>query len=420
MDALFQDLRHAIRSLLKSSGFTTVAILTLTLGIGANTAIFSVADALITHPLRGIDSDRLAVVAVGQKAPAAAADYFDWTRLSHSFDQLAAYRQRDATLTGINQPERVYATDATPNFFATLRAEAAAGRTFLSSGEDIDASVVVLSHGLWQRDFGGDAHVIGRVVDVDGRPRTIIGIMPSDFEVPVPTELWLPRSLTPAERAKRDALTLHVVGRLKQGITITEAQAEMSTIGRQLESSYPTTNTNRRPHVMALREFVQGNLTRAAIFLLLGLVAVVLLVACANVAGLQLARASIREREIALRMALGANRWRIAQLVLVENIVVSVVSGALSLVVASFCINLLLRSLPSDVARLIPGFTHIRIDGRAIAFTMLVMSASAILAALAPALRSSRTYPAECRPQIGVVFEPLRQLQDVRKCEANR
>jgi predicted permease len=394
MDALLQDLRYASRSLIKSPGFTTVAILTLTLGIGVNTAIFSVADALITHPLRGIESDRLAIVAIGQKAPAAAADYFDWARLSHLFDDLAAYRQRDATLSGIDQPERVYATDATLNFFLTIRAHAGAGRVFSNGGDDTDGSVV-LSHGFWQRRFGGDANVIGRVVDVDGRPRTIIGIMPTDFDVPVPTDIWLPLSLTPADRAKRDALILRVVGRLKPAVAIDAVQTEMSTIGRQLEASYPTTNTKRRPHVMPLREFVQGTMTRAAIFLLLSLVAVVLLVACANVAGLQLARTSMRAREVALRIALGASRWRIAQLVLAENTIVAIVSGAISMIVASVCINLLRWSMPSDIARLIPGFTHIRIDGRAIGFTMLVTSASAIVAALAPAFRLSRIYPAE-------------------------
>jgi putative ABC transport system permease protein len=394
MDALIQDLRYATRSLFRSPGFTTVAILTLTLGVGANTAIFSVADGLIAHPLRGVESEGLAIVAVGQKAPAAAADYFDWTRLSHSFDELAAYRQRDATLTGIDQPERVYATEATPNFFSVIRTETAAGRVFSNSGEDADASVV-LSHGFWQRRFGGDPHVIGRPVDVDGRARTIIGIMPKDFEVPVPTDIWLPLSLTPADRAKRDALILRVVGRLKPAVTIDAAQTEMSTIGRQLEASYPTTNTRRRPHVMALREFVQGTITRAAMFLLLSLVSVVLLIACANVAGLQLARASMRAREVGLRMALGASRWRVAQLVLAETAIVAIVSGAISMIVASFCINLLLRSMPGEIARLIPGFTHIRVDGRAIWFATLVTFASGIVAAWAPALRLSRTYPGE-------------------------
>src|SRR5262249_12004263 len=224
--------------------------------------------------------------------------------------------------------ERVYAADVSGNFFETLAVDSAIGRTFAPADEQVAASVAVLSHGFWQRRFGADPQIVGRVVDIDGHPRTVVGVMREGFEVPVPADLWLPLTLTPAERARRDTLTLRVIGRLAPTATLDAARAELATIGQQLERAYPITNANRRPHVMVLTEFVQGTITRAAIFMLIGLVAVVLLIACANIAGLQLARAAARERDAALRTALGANRWRLAQFVVVENVILGLAGGA--------------------------------------------------------------------------------------------
>ncbi len=390
LEALVQDARFALRLLRKAPVFTAVAVLTLALGIGANGAIFGVADALLARPLPGIDAGRLAVVAIGQKAPAAAADYLDWKRLNTSFTEMAAYRQRNVNLTGLGAAERLYAADVTANFFATLGLGARLGRTFTSNDDTLDEPVTILTHGYWQRRFAGDAGVVGRVLDIDGRPYTIVGVMPPDVEMPMPTDLWLPLSLTAAEWSCRDILTLRVVGRLKPESSLGEAQAEFATIARQLEIRLPETNRNRRTHVMPLNEYVQGSITRSALFLLFGCVTIVLVIACANVAGLQVARLTSRERESNLRSALGASRWRLAQLALVENLVVAAFGGAAGVFVASGCVSLLLASMPPDIVRLIPGFARIQIDYRALAFMTATTLASGIVTGGAPALRSSR------------------------------
>ena len=389
-EAILHDARYALRTLRRAPLFAAVAILTLALGIGANGAIFSVADALLARPLSGIDANGLAVVAIGQKAPAAPADYFDWKRMNTAFAQLAAYRQRDVNLTGIGAAERAYASDVTANFFAVLGVGPALGRAFAPDDEERNDAVAVLAHGYWQRRFGRDPSVVGRVLDIDGRPYTIVGVMPPDLEMPMPTDIWRPLVLTAAERSRRDLLTLRVVGRLHPSSSVERAQAEFSAIAGQLEADFPATNRNRRVHVLALNEYVQGTITRSAVFLLLGCVAVVLAIACANIAGLQVARITSRERENNLRSALGASRWRVAQLAIVENLVIAAISGALGVVVASLCVSLLLQSMPPDIVRLIPGFARIQIDSRALLFIVAVSLTSGVLSGVVPAIGSSR------------------------------
>jgi putative ABC transport system permease protein len=390
LEALANDARYALRTLRKAPAFSAVAIVTLALGIGANGAIFGVADALLARPLSGIDAHGMAVVAIGQKAPAAAADYFDWKRMNTSFAQLAAYRQRDVNLTGIGAAERAYAADVTANFFAVLGVGPALGRAFTPDDEARNEAVAVLAHGYWQRRFGRDASVVGRVLDIDGVPYTIVGVMPPELEVPMPTDIWRPLILTPAEQSRRDILTLRVVGRLQPSSSVERAQAEFTAIARQLEADFPTTNRNRRAHVLALTEYVQGTITRSAVFLLLCCVGVVLAIACANIAGLQVARMTSRQRENNLRSALGASRWRVAQLALVENLVIAAISGVLGIVVASLCVSLLLHSMPPDIVRLIPGFARIQIDRRALLFILCVSLTSGVLSGVVPAIGSSR------------------------------
>ena len=390
IESLGQDTRFALRVLRKSPVFTAVAVLTLALAIGANGAIFGAADALLARPLPGLETDRLAVVVVRQKAPAAAADFLDWRRMNTTFTELAAYRQRDVNLTGAGAAERVFAAQTTSNFFTTLDLKAALGRTFTAEDERADLPVAVLTHGYWQRRFGGDAAMIGSSIELDGRPHTVVGVMPPDVEVPMPTDVWLPLSLTPNDRSRRDLLTLRVVGRLKPGSTIEAANAEFAAIGQQLEAAFPATNRNRRTAVMPLTEFVQGTMTRSALFLLLGCVGVVLAIACLNLAGLQVARVTSRARERDLRAALGASRWRLVQLLIVENLVIAAIGGAAGVLVASGCLSLLLRSMPPDIVRLIPGFARIRVDARALTFMLAVTLASGIFSGIVPAIGSAR------------------------------
>jgi len=390
IESLGQDTRFALRVLRKSPVFTAVAVLTLALGIGANGAIFGVADSLLARPLPGLETDRLAVVVIGQKGPAAAADFLDWRRLNTSFTELAAYRQRDVNLTGAGAAERVFAAQTTANFFTTLGLTAALGRTFVARDESADVPVAVLTHGYWQRRFGGDVAIVGRSIDLDGRPHTVVGVMPPDVEMPMPTDVWVPLALTPVEQSRRDILTLRVVGRLKPGSTLDAAKAEFAALGQQLEAAFPATNRNRRTGVMPLTEFVQGTMTRSALFLLLGCVGVVLAIACLNIAGLQVARATSRTRERNLRAALGASRWRLVQLLIVENLVIAAIGGTVGVLVASGCLSALLRSMPADIVRLIPGLARIHVDGRVLTFMLAVTLASGIFSGIVPAIGSGK------------------------------
>jgi putative ABC transport system permease protein len=389
--SLWQDFRFGFRNLLRNPGFTAIAALTLALGIGANTAIFSVADAFLLRPLPFSNLDRLAAVVIGQKAQATAADYLDWKAENHSFDQLAAYKQVDVSLTGDGQPERVFGSQVTADFLKTLAQAPAIGRGFAADEDQPGKNqVAILSYGLWQSRFGGDAQIVGRNVNLDGKPFAVIGVMGRDFNFPVPSDLWTPLNLTPQQWTDRKARNLKVVGRLKAGVSIVQAQAEMKTIAERLELTYPVTNKNIKAHVMPLAEFVEGTLTRSATFLLLAVVGVVLLIACANIANLQLSRGATRGREIAVRAALGASRLRVVRLLLAENILLALIGGAASLLFSYLFLGLLMHSMPGEIARLIPGWNQIQLDNRALVFTMAIAIVSGILAGLWPAFGGSK------------------------------
>jgi putative ABC transport system permease protein len=386
-----QDIRYGWRHLRRSLAFTLLAAITLALGIGANAAIFSVADALLLRPLPFPELQRLVAVAIFAKAPAAPADYFDWKAQSRCFEEMAAYREANVNLTGSGAPERVFGAQVTANFFSTLRSIPALGRTFAADEDQAGrGQVVILSYGLWRQRYGGEPNIAGRTIDLDSRPYVVAGVMPRGFEFPVPADLWTPLALAPQEMAERSARTLRVFGRLKAGVSLAQAQSEMATISRQLAQAYPATNQGRVTNVMPLGEFVQGTILRSSVFLLLATVGVVLLITCANIANLQLARATGREREIAVRTALGASRLRIVRLLLWENLLLGLLGGTASLLFSGWCLGALVHSMPADVLRLIPGFHNIGLDPRALAFTLGIALFSGILFGMAPALGSSR------------------------------
>jgi putative ABC transport system permease protein len=415
LDELLRDFRRGVRTLCRTPGFTVAAVVTLALGIGANTALFSIVGPLIERPLSIPSLDRVAAVGIGQKGPVAAADYFDWKNSTRTFSALAAYRARDVSLTGLGFPERLFAAEVMPDLFDVLQIHPALGRAPVpdeatSSGD----RVAVLSYGLWQREFGADRDILGRTIDLDGRGYTVVGVMPKTLDFPTPTDVWLPLALDVDERARRDVATLRVVGRLAPSATMASAQAEMTAIARQLELAYPATNLGRRAHVLPLAEFVQGSLLRSALFLLLGIVAVVLLIACVNIAALQLVRGASRARELAIRTAIGATRARLLQMLFVENLTLALASGVAGAMIAWGLLRLLLHSMPGEVTRTIPGWIDVRLDGRSLAFAAAVALGCGIAAGLLPAWAACRRAPYDALKEgargVGLERRRLRNL----------
>src|SRR6185436_19186485 len=363
METLRQDLRYAIRRVLKSPGYTAVIVIALALGIGVNTAIFSVADAFLLKPVPFLDADRL--VMVFEKRPndgddwtsVANANYFDWKSQSQSFEQLAAYDWSDVNITGGDHPEQVQGFLVTTNFFDALSVKPAMGRTFVPEEDQRGhEQVVILSHGLWERRFGSDPDLIGQTVNLNARKCTVAGIMPKGFDFPMTAELWMPLAMDAKQRDILDSHDLEVVGRLNPGTSTSQARAEMETIAGRLEQTYPQTNKGWGVLVKPIREHVSGDLTRQYTIMLLVAVAFVLLIACANVANVQFARATGRQKEIAVRLALGASRWRLIRQLLTESVLLSMAGGILSLVLAQWSIGLILANMPPDVARYIAGW----------------------------------------------------------------
>ena len=391
LESLLQDIRYGVRMLLKNPGFTFVAVLTLALGIGVNTAVFSLAEAFLVRPLSLPNLHRLVAITTGQKSPVAAADYLDCKTQGQSFEQLAAYRASDMNLTGSGEPERVYGAAVTAGFFTALGVAPVRGRGFLI-GEDEPGhdQVAILSYRLWQRRFGADPVALGKTVNIDGKPYTMIGVMDRSVEFPVPTDLWIPLALSPKEKVNRAANSLHLVARLKDNVSLSTARAEMTLLGRQLADAYPNTNKDRQFDVLPLVEYVEGSITRAYTVLMLAVVGIVLLVACANVANLQFTGASSRRSELAIREAFGAGRARLVRQMLTESILLALLGAAAGLLFAKFCLWLCVSKMPPYVVRLWAGFDKIRLDAGALFFTMAAALISGILAGILPAVASSK------------------------------
>jgi len=396
LEGFLPDLRSILRGLRRSPGFTLFVVLTLALGIGANTAIFSVADAFLFKPVPFPDAGRL--VMLHERAPnnttlpslVAPADYLDFQSQASSYQQLAAYEQVDFNLSGEGDPEPVFSSLVTPNFFDTLQMKPALGRTFAPGDDEPGKNqVVVLSFGLWKRRFAADAGIVGRDIKLNGSVYSVIGVMGKDFRFPVATGLWAPLTLTPQVKNNRENHWLRLVARLKPGVLESQARSELQTIATLLGKKYPRTNQGWGVIVQPLRRFITGDLNHDYTLLLLCAVFFVLLIACANVMNLQFARMSGRQKEFAIRAALGASRWRVIRQVVTESTVLSVGAALASLLFSAWSLDLILSNMPGEVARYIAGWDNIQIDGRALAFTITIAIFAGILSGLLPALRTS-------------------------------
>jgi predicted permease len=388
METLFKDLRYGIRSLLKQPAFTLVAVITLALGIGANSAMFTVVNAVLLRPLSYPESDRI-MLFEGVNPPQGITqsnmsipDFVDWQKQNQVFEQLAGFYSGGLLLTSGDETERVRGAGVTEDFFPLFRTGAIKGRTLQADdaqkGRD---PVVLLSYAIWQRRFGGDQNVVGSKVSLGGKGVTIVGVMPPGFDYPAQTELWVPYPIDAAAE-RRDNRFFQVVARLKPGVTLPQAQAQMDTINQRLAQSYAETNTGWSARVIGLQESLVGSM-RKSLLVLLGAIALVLLIACANVANLLLARATARQKEIALRTALGASRWRVIRQLLTESVLLSLVGGAVGLMLSVWLTKLLISISPTNTPRL----DEIRPDARVFAFTLGLTVLTGFIFGLAPALQ---------------------------------
>ncbi len=396
MESLLKDVRTAIRGLSKRPGFTAIAVVTLALGIGANTAIFSAIYALLLKPLPFPQLDR--VVAIWDKVPnrgvvhneVAIANYLDWRAQSQSFEQLALYRWWSTNLTGVEPPERIQGFLVTANFLNAVGIQPKMGRNFSAEenqpGKD---AVAIITDSLWQRRFGADPNIINKTITLNGITRTVIGVMPERFNFPKGSEVYAPLPFTPDVIRSRSSHSYYVVGRLKPEVSLNSAQAEIDTITARLEQQYPETNTGLGATIYPIvKDTVRHYDT--ALWIMMGAVGFVLLIACANVANLMLTRATGRRKEIALRAALGASRWRIIQQLLTESLIVALIGGALGVLVGVWGIDLLRASNPGEAATFAPGWYQLGINVPVLIFTLGLSLLSGIVFGLAPAWQVSK------------------------------
>jgi putative ABC transport system permease protein len=392
MRNLTQDLRYGFRILLKHRGFSAVAVLALALGIGANTAIFSVINTVLLKPLPYRQPERLlelreAKVPKHSDAPVSAASFQDWQAQNTVFEQVAAYRSTSYNLIGTAEPERIRAARVSAGTFTLLGINPVTGRDFLPEEDQPgQGNVVAVSQGLWQRRFGADPNLVGQTINLSGNSYTVVAIMPPGFKFPESgIELWTPTAFAPFERNQYGAHNYGAIGRLKPGVTIEQAQSEMSAIAARIAQDHADTNAGWDAKLVPMLDFAVGKI-KPMLLVLLGAVAFVLLIACANVANLLLARAASRQKEIAIRTALGAGRWRIVRQLLTESVILALAGGTMGLLLAAWGMDALLALAPADL----PRVKDVTIDGNALVFTLAVTILTGIIFGLVPALQASR------------------------------
>jgi putative ABC transport system permease protein len=390
MNSLLQDLRYGARMLMKKPGFTLIAVLTLALGIGANTAIFSVVNAVLLRPLAFNEPDRLARLYEENhghnffRQSVSAPNFQDWKNQSQFFEHLAAYYNQSWNLTGFDEPERVSLASVSADFFKALKVEPVMGRTFLPEEcKPGGPRLVVLSYGFWQRRFGADPNILGKTLALDSYSFTIIGVMSREAQWPAEAQFWTPLRLDFATTGRRGQF-LQVIGRLKPGVSWPQARAEMGTIAERLAREYPGQNSGWSVAVVPVTELIVGSI-RPALLTLLGAVGFVLLIVCANLANLLLARNASREREVAIRAALGASRWRLIRQHLTESALLAVAGGAMALLLAVWATETLVALSVG-----IPRVEEIGIDRRALGFTLAISLLTGLVFGLLPALQISK------------------------------
>src|ERR1041385_62862 len=393
-DSFFKDIRYGLRGLLKRPGFTAIALVALALGIGANTAIFSLVNAVVLRPLPFPEPDRLVwawgnIRNGGNRASVSPLDYLDFRAQNKTFEQFAASITITVpvNLTGSGDPERLVASAVTGNYFDAFRVTPALGRGFaLENEKPGNDQVTVLSHAFWQKHFAGDPQIVNKTITLDSKSYQIIGVMPAGLSLPQSAELWVPLNFDfDSDMKQRKAHFLRPIGRLKPGVSLAQAQADTDVIAAQLEQQFPESNTGWNLRLVSLREQLVGG-TRTTLFILFGAVGFVLLIACANVANLLLVRAAARQKEIALRTALGASRWRIVRQMITESLFLAICGGALGALLATWGVKLLVKLSEASI----PPTVKVNIDTTVLGFTLLISIVTGLLFGLAPALRTAR------------------------------
>jgi len=396
MQTLWKDLLYGFRMLAKKPAFTAIAVLALALGIGVNTAIFSLVNALLISPLPFPELDRL--VAIWDKLPSqgvqhnevTVANFLDWREQNQSFENLAIYRWWSVNLTGSDTPERVQGFLVSANLLDTLGAKPALGRGFTADEDQPGKEMVaILTHRLWQRRFAADPDIIGKTVLLNGTTRTIIGVMDERYNFPRGVEILAPLAFTPQLSQSRGSHSYLAIARLKPEVSMEQSQADIDAIAAQLAEKYPETNTGWGANVYPLLDDTV-RLYKTVLLVMLGAVGFVLAIACANVANLLLARAAGRAKEIAVRSALGASRLRIARQLITESVMLAFAGGAAGVLIALWGVRLLKSAMPDQVAQFVPGFDRVGIDVTVLGFTLALSLATGILFGLAPAIQSSK------------------------------